>query len=176
MNTTTTTVSDTAADGTGTGVLASRMSDPSELVPELKEVGASLYRAVGNRSVPRTTIGLVQLRAGQIVGSTYLTAMHSGLLRKAGESAERIDAVATWQGAPYFTEAERVALALAEAVLTAGPYGERVPDELYARAAACYEPKALATLALAIGQVNFFVPLALIGKPVPGVGLSEQWT
>lgn len=161
---------------TSAPALASRMPDPSELVPELKELGGWLYRATGNRSVPRTTIGLVQLRAGQIVGSTYLTALHTGLLRKAGETDQRIDAVATWRTAPYFTDAERVAFALVDAVLTANPHGERVPDDLYAEAARHYDPKALATLTIAIGQVNFFVPLALIGKPVPGVAPSEQWT
>ncbi|MFI6445629.1 carboxymuconolactone decarboxylase family protein [Kitasatospora sp. NPDC050543] len=152
------------------------MPDPSELVPELKELGGWLYRATGNRSVPRTTIGLIQLRAGQIVGSTYLTAMHASLLRKAGESDQRIDAVATWHTATCFTDAERAALALVDAVLTANPHGERVPDTLYAEAARHYDPKALATLTIAIGQVNFFVPLALIGKPIPGVAPSEQWT
>ncbi|MFJ1708470.1 carboxymuconolactone decarboxylase family protein [Kitasatospora sp. NPDC088346] len=152
------------------------MSDPTELVPELKELAGWLYRAAGNRSVPRGTIGLVQLRAGQIVGSTYLTAMHAGLLRKAGESDGRIDAVATWRTAGCFTGAERAALALVDAVLIANPHGERVPDALYAEAARHYAPKALATLTIAIGQVNFFVPLALIGKPVPGVAPSEQWT
>ena len=154
----------------------SRMSDPTELVPELKELGGALYRATGNGSVARGTIGLVQLRAGQIVGSAYLTAMHAGLLRKAHESDARIDSVATWHTATCFTEAERVALALVDAVLTANPGGERVPDALYAEAAHHYDPKALATLTIAIGQVNFFVPLAVIGKPVPGVAPSEQWT
>ncbi|MEV6209290.1 carboxymuconolactone decarboxylase family protein [Kitasatospora sp. NPDC051914] len=153
------------------------MSDPVAQVPELQELSGRLYRATGNRSVPRTTIGLVQLRAGQIVGSTYLAVQHADNLRKAGESEERITAVATWHDAPYFTPAERVALALVEAVLTppAGG-GERVTDELYAEAAAHYDPKALTTLTLAIGQVNFFVPLALIGKPLPGRKPAEQWT
>jgi len=173
---------DAAADAVATTVVAgsrastgSRMSDPAELVPELKELSGWLFRATGNRSVPRTTIGLIQLRAGQVVGSTYLTALHTGLLRKAGESEQRIDAVATWRTAPYFTDAERVALALVEAVLVPAPHGERVPDDLYAEAARHYDPKALATLTIAIGQVNFFIPLALIGKPVPGVAPSEQW-
>ncbi|MER8185210.1 carboxymuconolactone decarboxylase family protein [Kitasatospora sp. NPDC094015] len=154
----------------------SRMPDPTELVPELKELGGWLYRATGNRSVPRATIGLVHLRAGQLVGSAYLTAMHSGLLRKAGERDERIDAVAAWRTATCFTGAELAALALVEAVLTPNPDGERVPDGLYEEAARHYDPTALATLTIAIGQVNFFVPLALIGKPVPGVAQSEQWT
>ncbi|MGW6822907.1 carboxymuconolactone decarboxylase family protein [Streptomyces sp. NPDC055005] len=152
------------------------MSDPQALVPELADIGAALYRATGNRSVPRATIGLIQLRAGQIVGNTYLTMMHTTSLRKAGESEERIAAVASWQDAPYFTDAERVALALLEAVIRPSARGERVSDELYAEVAAHYDDKALATLAIAIGQVNFFIPLAVIGKPLPGRKPSEQWT
>ncbi|MFD8087049.1 carboxymuconolactone decarboxylase family protein [Kitasatospora sp. NPDC059722] len=151
-------------------------TDPGVLVPELAEVSAALFRATGNRSVPRTTISLVQLRAGQIVGSTYLTVLHTGFLRKAGETEERIDSVAAWWDSPYFTPAERAALALVEAVLQPAARGrERVPDELYAEVAAHYDEKALTTLTLAIGQVNFFVAIALVAKPVPGRSFSEPW-
>ena len=150
--------------------------DPQQLVPELAEVSAALFKATGNGSVPRATISLIQLRAGQIVGNTYLTVLHTGFLRKAGESEERITAVASWQDAPYFTAAERAALALVEAVLqpSAGG-GERVSDELYAQVSEHYEPKALATLTIAIGQVNFFVPVALIAKPTPGRSFTAPW-
>ncbi|GAA2300030.1 carboxymuconolactone decarboxylase family protein [Nonomuraea roseoviolacea subsp. roseoviolacea] len=153
----------------------SRLSNPAVLVPELKDIGGPMFRATGNGSIPETTISLLQLRAGQIVGNTYLTVLHTGNLRKAGEAEERITAVASWQDAPYFTDAERVALALVEAVLTANPTGERVSDELYERAREHYDEKALATLIMAIGQVCFFIPLALIGKPLPGVSPTEQW-
>ncbi|MFD3683177.1 carboxymuconolactone decarboxylase family protein [Streptomyces sp. NPDC058613] len=155
---------------------ASRMPDPQHMVPELADIGAALYRATGNRSVPRTTIGLIQLRAGQIVGNTYLTIMHTTSLRKAGESEERIAAVASWRDAPYFTGPERAALALLEAVIQPSAQGERVTNALYAEVRAHYDDKALATLALAIGQVNFFIPLAVIGKPLPGRKPTEQWT
>ncbi|MCC9309842.1 carboxymuconolactone decarboxylase family protein [Kitasatospora sp. RB6PN24] len=155
---------------------ASRLPNPARLVPELGVAGGALSKAVGNGSVPQSTVDLIQLRAGQIVGNTYLTALHTKSLRAAGESQERIDAVASWQDAPCFTEGEAVALALVEAVLQPAIHGERVPDALFARAAEHYDEKALVTLALAIGQVNFFIPLALIGKPLPGVKPSEQWT
>jgi AhpD family alkylhydroperoxidase len=154
----------------------SRMSDPTVLIPELQELAGLLFKATGNRSVPRTTIGLVQLRAGQLVGNTYLTVMHSTLLRKAGVSEERITAVSSWRDAPYFSAAERVALELVEAVLLPSADGERVSDELYGRVAEQYEEKALATLTMAISQVNFFVPLAVIGKPLPGTNPAQQWT
>ncbi|QFG21662.1 carboxymuconolactone decarboxylase family protein [Actinomadura sp. WMMB 499] len=153
----------------------SRLPNPGVLVPELGQIGQAMYKATGNGSVPRATIGLVQLRVGQIVGNTYLTVLHTGNLRKAGETEERITGVASWQDAPYFTDAERAALALVEAVYSPDPHGERVSDELYARASAHYDDKALATLIMAIGQVGFFVPLALIGRPLAGVSPAEQW-
>ncbi|NYI05307.1 carboxymuconolactone decarboxylase family protein [Allostreptomyces psammosilenae] len=149
--------------------------DPAQLVPELAGVSAALFKAVGNGSVPRSTISLVQLRAGQIVGSTYLTVLHTGFLRKAGESEERITSVASWQDSPYFTSAERAALALVEAVLQPSTHGERVSDELYAQVSEHYDDKALSTLTFAIGQVNFFIAVALVAKPVPGRSFSDPW-
>jgi alkylhydroperoxidase family enzyme len=148
--------------------LRSRLPDPSQFVPEVTQVAAAMFKATLNGSIPQTTISLVQLRAGQIVGNTYHTVRQTGDLRKAGETEERITAVASWRDAPYFTGAERVALELVEAVLTPNPFGERVPDELYARASAHYDDKALWTLTLAIGQICFFIPVALIAKPIPG--------
>jgi alkylhydroperoxidase family enzyme len=156
--------------------MRSRMSNPLELVPELGDVSAAMFKAVGNGSVPRITIGLVGLRASQIAGNTYTIIRAARLLRDFGESQDRIDALATWQDAPYFTGAERAALALVEAVLQPSAKGERVPDELYAQAAEHYDPKALATLTIAIAQANFWLPVALIGKPLPGVPPAKTWT
>lgn len=153
----------------------SRMPDPTAYVPEMKDISAAFFRATGNQSVPRTTINLVHLRAGQIVGNTYLTVLNTSFLRKGGESEERITAVASWQDAPYFTGAERAALALVEATLQAAPHGrERVTDELYAEVARHYDKKALATLTIAIGQISFFIALAVIGKPQPVSSLADQ--
>lgn len=153
----------------------SRLPNPAMLIPELGQISGALFKATGNGSVPRITISLVHLRAGQIVANTYLTTMHTGNLRKAGETEERITAVASWRDAPHFTAAERIALALVEAVLTPNPHGERVPDDLYTQASTHYDDKALATLIMAISQVCFFIPLALIGKPFPGASPAEQW-
>ncbi|MEV6395779.1 carboxymuconolactone decarboxylase family protein [Streptomyces sp. NPDC051907] len=165
----------TARSITAQAPTAPRTSDPQQLVPELADVSAALFRATGNRSVPRATIGLLQLRAGQIVGNTYLTVLHTDLLRKAGESEERITSVSSWQDSPYFTGPERAALALTEAVLQPSAHGERVSDELFAEVCEHYDEKALATLTIAIGQVNFFVPLALVCKPTPGKTFADQW-
>ena len=150
--------------------LRSRLPDPSQFIPEVADIAAAMFKATLNGSIPQSTISLVQLRAGQIAGSTYHTVRQTGDLRQAGETEERITAVATWRDAPhsYFTDAERVALELAEAVLTPNPFGERVPGELFDRASAHYDDKALWTLTMAIGQICFFIPVALIAKPIPG--------
>ncbi len=148
--------------------LRSRMPNPLQFVPEMAGIAEGLHKAIRNGSIPQTTIGLLQLRAGQILGSTYFTIRETGNLRKAGESEERITAVATWQDAPYFTDAERVALELVEAVLSPNPFGERVSDELHAKASAHYDDKALWSLIMAIAHIGFFTPAALIAKPIPG--------
>lgn len=162
---------------TPAGTPISRMPDPAAFVPEVSDVSAALFRATGNRSVPRNTISLVHLRAGQIVHNTYLTILNTSFLRKLGESEERITAVSSWQDAHCFNGAERAALALVEATLQPAPHGkERVSDELYAEVAKHYDEKALATLTIAIGQINFFIALAVIGKPQPVGSLAdEQW-
>jgi alkylhydroperoxidase family enzyme len=167
----------TTAASRDTATSISRMQDPATFIPELNDVSAALFRATGNQSVPRTTINLIHLRAGQIAGNTYLAILNTSFLRKSGESEERITAVSSWQDAPYFTPAERAALALVEATLQPAPYGkERVSDELYAEVAQHYDNKALATLTVAIGQINFFTALAVIGKPQPVTSLGDnQW-
>ncbi|MEU8260455.1 carboxymuconolactone decarboxylase family protein [Micromonospora sp. NPDC048999] len=155
--------------------LRSRLSDPMQLFPEMHLIAGGMSKAIRNGSVQQATISLVQLRAGQIVGSTYHTVRQAGELRKAGEAEERITAVASWQDAPYFTDAERIALELVEAVLTPNPFGERVSDELYARAAEHYDDKALWTLTLVISQICFFIPVALIAKPIPGKAPGKNY-
>ncbi|MFB4279736.1 carboxymuconolactone decarboxylase family protein [Nonomuraea sp. MTCD27] len=156
--------------------LQSRLPDPAEFFPEVGTIAGAMTKATMNGAIPRTTVGLVQLRAGQIVGSTYHTVRQSDILRKSGETEERITAVASWRDAPYFTGAERIALELVEAVLTPNPSGERVPDELYARASAHYDDKALWTLTIAIGQICFFIPVALIAKPIPGRPIGKNYS
>jgi alkylhydroperoxidase family enzyme len=154
----------------------SRLSK-QDLFPEMGDVSTALFKATGNGSVPPATLGLIGLRACQITGNTYTLVRMARQLRSLGESEDRIDALASWWDAPYYSDAERGALALAEAVLQPTKAGEeKVPDELYAQAAAHYDPKALATLAIAIGQAMFFMPVALIGRPLPGMPPDQTWT
>lgn len=156
--------------------LQSRLPDPTQFFTEVADLSKYMFKATQNGSIAQTTISLLQLRAGQIVGNTYHTVRQTGDLRNAGETDERIAAVASWRDAPFFTDAERVALELVEAVLIPNPFRERVPDELFAQASAQYDEKALWTLTLAIAQICFFIPVALIAKPIPGMPPGTHYT
>lgn len=148
--------------------MAARITDANKLVPEVQEIAAAVVKVAGNGAVPPATTALVHLRAGQIVGNTYQVIRHSVDMRKAGESEERIASVATWWDAPYFTEAERAALALTDAVFQPNARGEeRVSDALFAQAAKHYDDKALATLLVLLASAGFWMNVALLLKPPP---------
>ena len=76
--------------------------------------------------------------------------MHAREAKKAGDTDQRVFAVAAWREAPYFTDAERAALALTEAVTRLSDRADAVPDELWDEVARHYDEQALAALILEI--------------------------
>ena len=145
--------------------MQARMRHPVELLPEaLKTLHALHGTAEG---LPYVTQKLVQLRASQINGCSVCVDMHARELKKAGEKEERIFAVAAWRDTPYFSEAERAALALAEAATRVADRADPVPDDVWADAARHYEAPALAALLLSIGIINVWNRLnAAVRQPV----------
>ena len=121
-----------------------------EAVKALQALGASAEKG----GVPAKTLGLVHLRASQINGCSVCVDMHPRMLKKAGETDERLFAVAAWRDAPYFTDAERRALALTEAVTRLSDRADPVPDEIWDEAARHYDEKALAALVIEIALIN----------------------
>jgi AhpD family alkylhydroperoxidase len=99
-----------------TATIQPRMPGVTDLVPEALKALLAVARSAKPGGLPATTAFLVQLRASQINGCSFCTEMHSRELKQAGEVDERIWTVAAWREAPYFTDAERAALALTEAV------------------------------------------------------------
>lgn len=150
-----------------------RIENPGRHLPAVNEIAAAVNKVNAEGVLPKTLVTLVQLRVGQILGSSYFTARQLG---DAEDTPERLGAVATWRTSPYFTDAEKAALALAEAVHTPNPSGERVSDELFAQAKEHFSDKEIVVLIGVLGQIGFFIPLALIGNPKVGVAFAEQWT
>jgi AhpD family alkylhydroperoxidase len=130
------------------------MGNPALIVPGAFPALIALGEAARKTGVPQTTLELVHLRASQINGCSVCVHMHARDLRKAGESNERIDTMAGWRDAPFFTEAERAALALAEALTRLSDKSDPVPDEIYDEATKYYDDQQLAGLILSIASVN----------------------
>jgi AhpD family alkylhydroperoxidase len=107
------------------------MDNPTTILPDATNGIQTLIKATQQGGVPQTVLELVHLRASQINGCSFCVDYGSHSLKKAGESDERIFAVAAWREAPYFTEAERAALALTEAVTRLADRADPVPDSIW---------------------------------------------
>lgn len=134
--------------------LKARIPNGVMLLPEAMSTLQAYGRTAENGSVPSRTIQLVQLRASQINGCSVCVDMHSKFMRAGGESEERLYAVAAWRDSPLFTDAERAALALAEAVTRIADKGDAVPDAVWEEAAARFDEKALVSLLVGITAIN----------------------
>jgi AhpD family alkylhydroperoxidase len=148
--------------------MQARMSNPVMILPEAMQAMLALGKATENGAVPAATIGLVQMRASQINGCSVCVDMHARQMRKAGESDERLFAVAAWRDAPYFTGAERAALTLAEALTRLDDRADAVPDEIWNEAARHYDERALASLLLSIALINVWNRLNVATRQVAG--------
>ncbi|MGB8345110.1 MAG: carboxymuconolactone decarboxylase family protein [Ktedonobacteraceae bacterium] len=133
-----------------------RMTNPATLLPDASDGIQTLLKGIYKGGVPRKTLELVHLRASQINGCSFCVDSGARSAKKAGESDERLFAVAAWRETPYFTDAERAALALAEAVTRLADRADPVPDEIWEEAARHYDEKGLATIILMIATTNLF--------------------
>jgi AhpD family alkylhydroperoxidase len=131
-----------------------RLKHPAFLIPEAMPALQALGGVVAKAGVPPRLVELISLRASQINGCSVCVDGHPRLARKLGETDERLFAVAAWRDSPYFTAAERAALALTEAVTRLDDRADPVPDEVWEDAARHYDETALAGLVLAIANIN----------------------
>ncbi len=114
----------------------------------------ALESYINGSGVPQSTLELVRVRVSQINGCAFCVNMHAGDAKKAGETDERLWSVAAWREAPFYTDEERAALALAEAATRIADDPAGVPDDVWNDAAAHYDEKTLAGLVMAIAAIN----------------------
>src|SRR4051812_34657765 len=147
-----TSIKDTEA--TPSALKPARLKQPVFLIPEAMPALQALGGAVAKAGLPPRLVELISLRASQINGCSVCVDGHPRIARKLGETDERLFAVSAWRDAPYFTPAERAALALTEAVTRLADRPDPVPDEVWEEAARHYDETALAGLGLAIAGIN----------------------
>ncbi len=138
--------------------MQSRIPNPALSVPGVLDALENLSKAANDAAtqagLPQTTLELVNLRASQINGCAVCLDMHSRGAIKAGETDERLFTLAAWRDTPYFTDAERAALALTEAGTRLAYHSEPVPDALFDEVAKHYDEGALAALVVCIAAIN----------------------
>lgn len=142
---------------------------------DMQKAGAEGYRALyaleaylKDSGLPRRTFELVKLRASQINGCGFCVDMHAHEAKKAGETDERLFAVAAWREAPYFTDEERAALALAEAATRLSDNPDGVPDEVWDAAADVYDEPTLTALVMAIAAINAWNRISVTTRQIAG--------
>jgi AhpD family alkylhydroperoxidase len=148
--------------------IQARMTNPAFVVPDAMQALQALGKAIHKGGVPAKTLELVNLRASQINGCGVCAVQHPRIARRLGETDERLFAVAAWREAPYFTDAERAALALTEAVTRMDDRADPVPDEIWDEAARHYDEQALAALVLNIASINLWNRLNVTTRQVAG--------
>jgi AhpD family alkylhydroperoxidase len=140
------------------------MKNPAAVIPGAWQAVVALSQASDNGDVPAETLELVHLRVSQVNGCSACVASAA----KSDQTPERLVTVAAWREAPYFTDAERAALALAEAATRLADSPDPVPDEVWDEAARYYDERGLAQLMLKIAVTNVFNRLNRVTKQPAG--------
>ena len=153
-----------------TTTLEPRIANPALAVPGAMDALAALSKAISRVGIPPGLIELMHLRASQINGCGVCAVQHPKIARKLGESDDRIFAVAAWRDAPFFTDAERAALALTEAATRLADTADPVPDSVWEEAARHYDEQELAALVLSIASINVWNRVNVATRQVAGQG------
>ncbi|MFG3038989.1 carboxymuconolactone decarboxylase family protein [Streptomyces sp. NPDC048330] len=133
-----------------------RMTNPAYVLPDAAPAIMNLVKAARQGGVEESTLELVHLRASQINNCGFCVDFGAKSARKAGVSDEKLFAVAAWREAPFFSDEERAALALAEAATRLADATDAVPDDVWDAAADHYDEKQLASIVLMVGITNLF--------------------
>ena len=152
-----------------TTTLEPRIANPVFVVDGAMDALQALQKAISRVRVSPRLLELMNLRASQINGCGVCAVQHPKIARKLGETDDRLFAVAAWRDAPFFTEAERAALELTEALTRIADTGDPVPDGVWDEAARHYDEQELAALVLSIASINVWNRLNVATRQVAGV-------
>ncbi|MER7898477.1 carboxymuconolactone decarboxylase family protein [Streptomyces sp. NPDC096046] len=140
-----------------------------KITPDVSAAMGSLHAAAVSAAqeakLEPELLELVRIRASQINGCAFCLDLHTRDARERGETEQRIHTLAAWRETPFFTERERAALALTEAVTLV--HDGRVPDAVYAEAAGVFDENQIAALIWAATVINAYNRIAIATRMVP---------
>ena len=143
-----------------------RRLDYQKVLPEGMRVIYALNRYSEQSGLEPKLSKLIKVRASQINGCAYCIDMHTKEARSGGETEQRLYGLNAWHETPYYTERERAALALTEAVTLISE--THVPDEIYQQAQQHFNDEELVKLMIAINMINLWNRLVITFRTPPG--------
>lgn len=140
--------------------------DFSKVSPDAANAMLGLERYVRNSGLEKRLLELVKVRASLLNGCAYCIDMHTKDARLAGETEQRLYALAAWRETPFFTDRERAALEWTDALTLV--FQDHVPDEVYERVAGHFSEQEMVDLSLAVVVINGWNRLMIGFRGVPG--------
>jgi len=149
-------------------IMEPRMKHPIMVLPGAYKGLTAMSQAAKSTGIDEKLLELVHLRASQINGCGVCVHMHAESLQKSGESYERVLGVSAWRDSPFYSEAERAALALTESVTRIADRGEAVTDEVWQDAVKHFDEEQLSGLLVSIAGINAWNRLNAATRQVAG--------
>ena len=148
--------------------MQARMQNPALVLPEAMAALQALGAAIEKAGLPAATLSLVEARASQINVCGVCLVGHCRIMKRNGEDLDRVISLPGWRHSPYYTDAERAALELTEALTRLADTSDPVPEAVWKEAARHYDEPKMAALILAISQINVWNRLNIGAGTVAG--------
>jgi AhpD family alkylhydroperoxidase len=145
--------------------METRLANPHRLAPEAYNALAAVSAQLKSSTLGKALIALIDIRVSQINGCAYCLDMHARELFAAETpDLQRLNSLATWREAPFYTPRERAALAWAESLTLVAQ--THAPHEDFEPLHEHFSEREIAELTLAIGTINAWNRFA-IGLRLP---------
>lgn len=134
---------------------------------QLIELNNAVTKLAADAGLDPLVLELAKIRTSQLNGCAFCLDMHIKDARRLGETEQRIHLLTAWRETDRYTEQERAALALTEA-LTKLSDTQEVPDAVYEQATAVFSEAQYAAVAWAVTVMNAFNRINVTSRtPVP---------
>jgi AhpD family alkylhydroperoxidase len=137
-----------------------------ETKPELYELMLQMEKAVLKTDIDRVLYEIIKIRTSQINGCSFCLDMHSKSLLATGQETDRLIHIPIWRESTLFTDKEKAALALTEAVTNIATEG--VSDQVYENVRKHFDEKEYMDLIMAINTINSWNRIAISTGMFPG--------
>lgn len=148
--------------------MTARMKNPASYFPDAQTVLPTLGQIPRDKGVDDETLELLHFRVSQINGCGWCLDFARRSIEKAGTGFEKYAVLPGWREATVFSDPQRAALALAEAMTRIADRPDAVDDVIWAEAEKHWSEEQLAAIVLWVATTNLYNRLNVTVKQVPG--------